>query len=395
MTSNTKRAAVLGLLATAAVGPVLYPLWLAWRTRNLTDPAPPEPTEWPAVTVVIPAYRERSVIAAKIQNTLDNGYPGELEMIVVAEDAETFAAAEAAGASTIGEGVRRGKAGALNLGVVAARTQIVVLTDANSMLESGGLALLVRWLADPSIGAVAGEKRVLGGEGAYWAFESWLKQREWRLGTTIGIGGELVALRKDAYVELPTDIAVDDLWLALDVTEGGRRVAYEPAAKAVESEGPNLGSDWERRTRVVAGALDALWRRRSMLVPRSSPVTGQLWGHRLLRSTVGPVAHGALVAIAFWDAPRSRVARVFLGLNALGGWSFAFDRAGIRTSLLSRALGQAIFLQAVGVGGTVRFLRGDLPARWPKPERVTPEDGRPGSKHASGDGSAPAPTKSS
>jgi cellulose synthase/poly-beta-1,6-N-acetylglucosamine synthase-like glycosyltransferase len=361
---------------------VLYPLWLALRTRNLVDPAPPEPVEWPALTVVVPAYRERSVIVDKIHNTFENGYPGQLEVVVVAEDADTYAAAQMTKARVIGEGHRRGKAGALNLGVAAARTPIVVLTDANSMLEPGTLALLVRWLADSTIGAVAGEKRVAGGEGVYWAFESWLKRREWRTGTTIGIGGELVAVRRDAYVELPTDIAVDDLWLALDVIEGGHRVAYEPAATAYETEGPTLGADWERRTRIVAGTLDALWRRRSMLLP-GRPAAGQLWGHRLVRSTVGPAAHAVLVAVALWDAPRSFTARFFLGVNALGGWSYALDRGGVRTTMLSRALGQAVFLQAVGVGGTIRFLRGDHPARWPKPERPD------------GDGGAPTATTSS
>ena len=366
---------MLGLLTTAAVGPVLYPAWLGLRTRRVADPTPPVPGEWPAVTVVVPAYREQSVIGAKIENTLANAYPGDLHVVVIAEDPETFAAAQKTPAQAIGMGVRRGKAGALNLGVAAADTPVVVLTDANTMLEPGALESLVRWLADPTIGAVAGEKRVARGEGFYWSFESWLKQREWRTGTTIGVGGELVALRTDVYRELPTDIAVDDLWLALDVIDAGYRIAYDPRAVGSEPGGPTLSGEWERRTRVVAAMIDAVWRRRSMLVPGRSPATGQLWGHRLVRASAGPLSHAVLLAIALRDVRRTSSARLFLAAHAFGLWSFACERRGRHAPRLGRMLGQALFLQAVGVGGTLRFLRRDRLARWPKPERPPLPDG--------------------
>lgn len=372
--SHTSRSGTLALLAVAAAGPLLYPLWLAVKTRGLPAPAPPEPEagSWPGVTVLIPAYRERHVIADKVQNVLDNGYPGPLEVIVIADDPETAAAARSTPARIVDGHARSGKASALNLGVAEAVQPVVVLTDANAMLAPGGLATLVRWLDDPTIGAVTGEKRLAGagGDGFYWAFESWLKRHEFRTGTTVGLCGELVALRRSDYVPLPTDVAVDDLWIAMDVTERGKRIAYEPSATVLEQGSGSTHIEWERRTRIISGALDALWRRRDQLVPGRSPIVAQLWGHRLIRSSFGPAAHLWLVVRALRSARRSAVARLFLAVHVAGGHAAWRQSRGERLGTPGKLLSHVLFLQAVGLGGTLRWLRGDRPAVWPKEERA-------------------------
>jgi cellulose synthase/poly-beta-1,6-N-acetylglucosamine synthase-like glycosyltransferase len=373
--SKTRRLAALALFGVAAVGPIGYPLWLAYKTRHLEDPKPPEPSEWPGVSVIIPAYREREVIAAKVENTLQNGYPGPIEAIVIAEDKETANAARETPARVLGEGRRLGKAGALNNGVRAAKMPIVIFTDANAMVESGGFEKLVRWLDDSSVGAAVGEKGIAttGGESFYWAFESWLKRRENRTGTTIGATGELAALRRDEYAELPENLAVDDLWLALDIMERGDRIVYEPGARVSEDEYPSTGAEWERRTRIVAGANDVLWRRRRLLVPRNSPIAGQLWGHRLVRQSFGPMAHAGLVLIALGSMRKSRLARGFLALHAFGAYSLVRQHRARSSGRFGHLAAQVLFLQAVGIGGTFRWACGDRPALWPKPERVLRE----------------------
>jgi biofilm PGA synthesis N-glycosyltransferase PgaC len=369
---RSRRPAVLALLGLAAVGPVLYPLWLELRTRRLSDPVPPDPVAWPPVTVLVPAYREQEVIAHKIENTFANGYPGETQVLVVADDTETSEAAERAGAQVVGQAGRVGKAGALNVGFGNASTPIVVLTDANAMLEQGALTRLVRWLDDPSIGAAAGEKRLLTetGESFYWRFESWLKRRESRTGSSIGVAGELVALRRELYRELPDDVSVDDLWIGLDVIEQQKRVVYARDAVSLEEASATLGHEWKRRTRIVCGTIDVIWRRRRLLLPSRSPVADQLIGHRLVRSSLGPLAHGALLVIAARSSGRSWIARGFVAVNAFGAVSLARQARGRTPGKLGRLGAQVVFLQAVGVAGTLRWLRGDRPSKWHKPERV-------------------------
>ena len=81
------------LLALAGTGHLLYPAYLHLRTRRLPDETPPPVGAPVPLTVVVPAYREASVIAAKIGDLRANGYGGRLDVIVVADDAETAAAA--------------------------------------------------------------------------------------------------------------------------------------------------------------------------------------------------------------------------------------------------------------------------------------------------------------
>jgi hypothetical protein len=328
------------------------------------------------VAIVVPAYRERHVIKAKVENALENGYDGTVEVLVIADDPDTAAAAVDSAARVVDGHEREGKANALNLGVREATQPIVVLTDANAMLRRGALTQLVRWLDDPTIGAVTGEKRVAttGGDGAYWAFESWLKRREFRTGTTVGLCGELVALRRDDYEELPANVAVDDLWIAMDVDARGQRIAYEPGATVIEPESETTGIEWERRTRIVAGALDAMWRRRARLAPGSSPLTPQLWGHRLIRSSVGPLAHAVLLAGAVGSLRRSRLARLFVLVHLAGVHAHWQRSRGGAPGRGRSALAHVLFLQAVAVGGTMRWLRGDRLAVWPKGERAAPSE---------------------
>jgi cellulose synthase/poly-beta-1,6-N-acetylglucosamine synthase-like glycosyltransferase len=363
---------VFALTVVAAFGHVAYPAVLLIRTRRLGDPVPPDPGAWPALSVVVPAFRESAVIASKLATVTDNGYPGELEVIVVADDHATAAAARQTSARVLERDERTGKSDAVNLGVSAAAGAIVVLTDANNPLLPGALAAAARWFADPSVGAVAGEKRVEGGEALFWRFESWLKRRESRTGTTIGLVGELAAFRRELFRPLPSDTAVDDLWLALDLLERRARIVYEPAAATVEQEEPGLASDWERRTRIVAGVFDLLRRRWRLLVPGRMDGTLQLWGHRAIRLSLGPVAHLLLLGRAIRRAPGSIAWSLVVAGHLLALAALARRLRGRPSGGVTGAAASVLFLQAVALGGMLRFARRDRVAVWPKPERARP-----------------------
>ncbi|SNQ51609.1 putative Glycosyl transferase [Frankia canadensis] len=365
-------AAVAALGAATVYGHVLYPVYIGLRSRGLETSTPPDPDVWPALSVVVSAYREAAVIGTKLDELQGTDYPGTMEIIVVADDPDTAEASRRPGVRVLSSGERLGKARAVNRGVAAASHDVVVLTDANAVLAPGALRAAARHFTDETVGAVAGEKQVDdpdGAQGFYWKFESWLKRCESATGATIGVVGEMLAFRRAAFRPLPGDTAVDDAWLALDVLEGGLRVVYEPAAYSIEQAAPDYNGEWERRTRIVAGNLDMLWRRRATLVPGALPVTPQLWGHRLVRSSFGPMAHVVLVGIAVPAARHSWAARVFLAGNAVGAASTAALLTGRTPPGPTRLVAQVFFLQAVALGGVRRFLAHDRPAVWPKPER--------------------------
>jgi cellulose synthase/poly-beta-1,6-N-acetylglucosamine synthase-like glycosyltransferase len=360
----------IALAAIAGFGHLIYPLYLARKTKEQPTPVAPKPTSMPPISVVIPAYLEAEVIRAKVDDVMANGYPGELEVVVVADDPATAGAARETAATVLEAPERSGKATALNRGVAAAAHDVVVISDANTTLSDGALVQLVRWLDDPSIAAVAGEKSVSGGRGesAYWKFESWLKQREFMTGTTIGLVGELAAIRREHFRPLPEDVTNDDLWIALDLAARGVRIAYEPGAVATEEEVP-LEDEWERRTRIVAGALDVLLRRRSELILGATPVTNQVWGHRLIRMTAGPLAHAALLRRSVRSAHRSKLARAFLAAHVAAGAALYRQRHGEELTAPEKAAAQLLWLQLVAFGGMWRFARRESTVLWPKRPR--------------------------
>lgn len=368
------RMVPVALAVMASSGHLAYPAWLAVASRRHPRPVPPpDPPHWPDLTAVVPAFREAGVIAAKVADLRANGYPGSLRVVVVADgDDETAHRARRAGADVVAPTQRLGKAQALNLALEHVRSPIVVLTDANNRLRHGSLAALARPFTDPRVGAVAGDKgEPDAGEGLYWRFESWLKAHEWRLGSTIGLIGELAAVRTDAWQPIPADVATDDLWLALDLNDRGYRIAYEPRAMAQEPTAASLGQQWERRTRSVAGALHIFRRRFRQLGPAGGTFAVQIWGHRLGRYTVAPAAHVALIVWAAIGARRQLLARAVLAAHLLGAGVLAgrHSRLHAHMPLPLVAAEEVLVLQAVAVGGVVRYLRGDRRTMWPRVER--------------------------
>jgi cellulose synthase/poly-beta-1,6-N-acetylglucosamine synthase-like glycosyltransferase len=360
-----------GLVLSAATGHLIYPAGLALAARGRGDREDRQPVNWPPLSVVVPAYLEAGVIADKVADVRANGYPGEVEVLVVADgDTETAAAARDAGGRVVLLPERMGKSQALNRGVQVAAHEFIVLTDANNHLGEDALKHLVRRLLEPGVGAVAGEKlEGAGGELAYWRFEAWVKRNESRIGTTLGLDGGLCAVRRTAWRPIPADVSNDDFWVALDMMERGLRVTYEPRAVVHEESIGGLKLSWERRTRVLGGSLWVIWRKRALLHPRRGFVSAQVWGHKLWRSTVGPLSHLLLLLLAARYSSTSRLARLFVAGHVAAAVSLEAQEAGLRLPLPARIGAQVLYLQAVALGGLIRCLRGDRVLKWQKPAR--------------------------
>lgn len=363
---------VLGM-ASVSVGHLIYPVVLsAVANRRPERPRPAPPEQWPSVTAVVPAYLESGVIAAKVADLKGCGYPGPLEVLVVADgDPETAEVARQAGATVLLQEPRGGKSEALNAGVRAATSEIVLVSDANSRIERGALELLVQQLQRPQVGAVGGVKdegEPGAGESLYWRFESRLKTLESRMGWTTGIDGSLFAVRRSAWRGIPKGISNDDFWLSMDVAEQGMEVVYESEAVVREESIGSLSLQWERRTRVLSGMLYAVRDKRRLLL-QDRLVGSIVLGHKLWRSSGGPVTHVLLLLHALRRARTSRYAQAFLLGHAVLGAGIAAEARGRRLPGPLTALSQALFLQGVALGGVWRVLRRDRVVKWDKPAR--------------------------
>jgi cellulose synthase/poly-beta-1,6-N-acetylglucosamine synthase-like glycosyltransferase len=295
--------------------PVL--LWIVqFAFRKPVRKAPFEPS----VSLLISAYNESRVIAAKVRNSLALDYPAEQLEIVVASDGSaddtapivrTLAAQEGRGRVRLVEfPVNRGKIVALNEAVPELRGEIVVFSDASSMLAVNSVRELAANFADPTVGAASGVYQVLNADAAklgrqedlYWKYETFLKLQEAKLGTLTGAHGSLYAMRKSLYPSPPAGTINDDFVIPTSVLRHGFRIAYEPQAVAYEEAHEMEG--FGRRVRIAAGNISQLSEVGTFLWPPRPFLLFCFLSHKAARLLV-PVAMIALAVSTglLWQFP--------------------------------------------------------------------------------------------
>lgn len=252
----------------------------------------------PSITIIIAAYNEEDCIRQKIGNCLSLDYPEDKYSCLIVTDGSTDATpgivSEYPQVRLLHQPQRQGKIAAIHRAMEQVGTELVVFTDANTLLNEQALLMISRHYADAQTGAVAGEKRVRGhtgataGEGLYWQYESFLKKWESELYSVMGAAGELFSIRTRLYEKVSPDTLVDDLQISLDIMRKGYRIRYEPAAFATEAASQNIREEWKRKVRIAAGGIQALVRPGNMFPLRRPWLLFEYISHRVLRWVAAP-----------------------------------------------------------------------------------------------------------
>lgn len=313
--------------------------------------------EWeslPEMTLVIAAYNEEDVVEAKMENCRSLKYPkGRLTILWVTDgssDSTNEKLAEYDDAEVSYQPERRGKTAAINRAIVGITTPIVVFTDANTTLNEDALVRIGSAFSDSKVGCVAGEKRVMSeesdsasssGEGAYWKYESKLKEWDYRLHSTVGAAGELFAIRRELYKSVSDDTLLDDFIISLEIVMQGYIIAYCSDAYAMESGSANIANEKKRKVRIAAGGLQSIWRLRALLNPFKYGVfCFQYISHRVLRWTITPVMLFSLIPLNIAIVLMGRgaiyqllfVAQILFYIIAL--WGYAMQDREIKRKIL-------------------------------------------------------------
>jgi cellulose synthase/poly-beta-1,6-N-acetylglucosamine synthase-like glycosyltransferase len=238
---------------------------------------------------------------------------------------------------------RVGKVKALTEGVRRARGEVLVFTDANTMLNADALRALAQNFADPEVGGVAGATGYIvseraeasgRGEDLYWRYDTWLKTRETLTGSVVSAHGGLYAIRRELF-DAPADPAVtDDFAISSAVVAAGRRLVFEPAALGLEHTMTKSASEFSRRVRLMTRGLRGVLHRRALLDPRRHGFYAvALFSHKVLRRLLPLlllpllVSSLALAPRAGWYAACAVLQSIFYVL-ALTGWWMRGSRAG-------------------------------------------------------------------
>lgn len=320
-----------------------------------SDTSIPTDDKLPDLTLFIAAYNEEEVIDEKMKNCLELDYPANKLKILWVTDGSNDRTNERLGnwsqATILHQPERNGKTAALNRGVQFVKTPLIVFTDANTYLNRESLREIAYAFMNPKVGCVAGEKRIAvqtednaasGGEGLYWRYESTLKALDSRLYSAVGAAGELFAVRRELFEEMPTDTLLDDFILSLRIAMRGYTIAYCSKAYARENGSANMQEEEKRKVRIAAGGLQSIWRLRPLLNPfRYGWLSFQYISHRVLRWSITPILLFLLLPLnlllIFLSSSPFLYVCVFV-LQALfyllGIWGYYLSRKQIKNKIL-------------------------------------------------------------
>ena len=274
-----------------------YPLFLAFLAPLRKQPVIRTGLWEPNISIIIPARNEAAHIENKLRNCANLDYPqAKMEIILVDDgsDDDTLARArrcQIPGLQIVALSHRMGKWAAMNRGVLEAAGDILVFTDADSLIAPDSLRFLLRPFVNPIVGCVAGRYQAGGLKGSnacavgfYWRYEDYLRNKESQVGGLLGASGSLYALRSELYEPLTSGLINDDFIIPMLASSKNFRTLYEPRAVATEDESHNAEVEFARRVRIMAGNCQHLYLFRHLLLQAFVSRLGfQLFCHKFLR----------------------------------------------------------------------------------------------------------------
>jgi cellulose synthase/poly-beta-1,6-N-acetylglucosamine synthase-like glycosyltransferase/peptidoglycan/xylan/chitin deacetylase (PgdA/CDA1 family)/spore germination protein YaaH len=285
-----------------------------WRLKKLQ--LPPQ-ADGLSVSVLIPAFNEAKVIASSIEQILASNHP-KIQVLVI-DDGSTDGTSDVVRGRysddprvTLIATRNGGKARAINLGLARADGDIVVVLDADTHFEPPTISRLVRWFADPKVGAVAGNAKVgnrINVLTRWQALEYITAQNlERRALATLGcitvVPGAVGAWRREAIAKLggfPSDTLAEDQDLTIMIQRAGYKVIFDQDAVAWTEAPDTMAGLAKQRFRWAFGTLQCLWKHRRVTL---NPLYGalglvalpQVWLFQIGLALVSPLVDLLLIA---------------------------------------------------------------------------------------------------
>nr|WP_084713473.1 glycosyltransferase [Streptacidiphilus rugosus] len=250
----------------------------ARRHKRLSQYAWGDPVTEPA-TVIVPAYNESAGIEAAVRSLVAQDHPVE---ILVVDDGSSDGTADIAESLGL-PGVRvirkenGGKPSALNTGIANASFDLLVMVDGDTVFEPDAVRKLIQPFADPKVGAVSGNAKVVnrGGLLGRWQHIEYvvgfnLDRRLFDLAECMPtVPGAVGGFRREALERvggLAEDTLAEDTDLTMALCRDGWRVVYEEQAVAWTEAPASLGALWRQRYRWCYGTMQAMWKHRGALL---------------------------------------------------------------------------------------------------------------------------------
>lgn len=218
----------------------------------------------PTVTIMIVAHNEEKVIENKLKNVLNLNYPKEKLSILVTSDNSTDRTNEIVqmyaerfdNISLYKVKKRKGKTNAQNEAAKLVNSEILVMTDANAMLEQNSIKELVSSFIE-NVSYVTGklvytnkrETSTSESETSYWDLDTRIREIESNIQTITAGNGALYAIRTSEYVEFNPLMSHDSM-MPLYYALNKKRAIANHQAIAYEKAGENDIDEFNRKVRM-------------------------------------------------------------------------------------------------------------------------------------------------
>lgn len=283
------------------------------RKRDANAPAMPVRK----VAVVIAARNEASKIAEKLDNTLALA-PADVALdLMVASDASDDATDSIVlsyadnGFRLVRSPARNGKEHAQELAIASTDADVIVFTDAGTILPEDALTHLLDAFRDPTVGAVSSVDRfitadgILQGEGAYVRYEMWLRDLETRFHSLVGLSGSFFAARRNVCRKWDNRVQ-SDFGTALSCVQLGMRAVSDRRVIGYYRNIADSRKEYQRKVRTVTRGMGSLRIRAEVLnVARYGRFSFEVFSHKVMRWATPWFLLGAVgtnTALAFQDS---------------------------------------------------------------------------------------------
>lgn len=369
-----------------------YPaiLWLISRFKPARK-SPPEggiDSDWPSVSISVPAHNEETQIEGLIESLLALDYPKDRLQILIVSDAssdktdEIVKRYETRGVQLIRMTERGGKTKAENRAAEELTGDIIVNTDASIRIAPEALKPLISAFSDPGVGLASGRDVSVDsaqiednvGESGYVGYEMAIRNLETQVSGIVGASGCFYAIRPEVHrTPLPESLS-RDFAAALLTRENGLRAVSVNEAICYVPRTSSLKKEYNRKVRTIARGIDTLVYKKNLLNPlRFGTFAWMLASHKVCRWALPWIGLLGLVGLFIlswahlWALVVFLVALTAIVLGALG-WIHS------NNSHTPPFLGLPAYLLAGNVAAShalLRFLKGDRAAIW-EPTRRKP-----------------------
>jgi len=280
---------------------LLFPGILQLMARNKNMPTIHlKPEDLPFISILISAFNEERVIAAKVESVIENDYPKDRMEILLGSDASTDSTNEILKQLQVKHPSlhihlfeeRKGKPAVINQMMEFSEGEILVITDANVMLDKNTLSEMTKFFIQENVGLVdsmmintkSKKDGISHQEKFYISREVKIKHQESLLwGSMMGPFGGCYAVRKSLYKPVPHNFLVDDFYINMAVLEQGSDCISNIEAKVYEDGSNDLREEFRRKKRISAGNFQNLAEFRSLLYSSKPGVAFCFFSHKVLR----------------------------------------------------------------------------------------------------------------